>query len=226
MGNVISSSTGNVLATAAMSKYVSISKDQVIMIRRDLVSSSSTPTTLPTNSSGLSHPSSAFPQILLPGGGINFTNQQQKQKQPHVGQSAITPTNEMNSLGKSNEFHTNNNRNNDTLFIPRPKFMTAITKAKIKEYPDREVLELLHTVMDVNGTGVSCNDLCIGIGILACPNENFESILKFSLNVMHNNLDLYTRANSNNSTRRNSNSMMMISSHDALCLLQSKYPIC
>jgi hypothetical protein len=93
--------------------------------------------------------------------------------------------------------------------LQRSSLNVILNQARVKSYPDQEIINLLFTLWISNGyqNYVDCLDLCIGISILACPNEAFEKVLYFSLDVM----DI--------------NSSKMISAKEATRLLQCKFQI-
>lgn len=120
MGNLPSASfdgSCQVLATVAMSKYMSLSKPQVLAIR---------------------------------------------------DQAMLFPSNM-----KLTELH-------------RSSLNAILNHAKVLPYPDQDIINLLFTLWISNGyeNQVDCIDLCIGMSILACPNESFEKILNFALVVL------------------------------------------
>jgi Ca2+-binding EF-hand superfamily protein len=68
--------------------------------------------------------------------------------------------------------------------IKRHCLQYAMTKAQVSEDPDGEILDLLFTLWDENGTGrIKCNDFIVGISILACRDEDFLGAIKFALQI-------------------------------------------
>jgi Ca2+-binding EF-hand superfamily protein len=60
----------------------------------------------------------------------------------------------------------------------------AMEKAQVSEEPDGEIIELLFTLWDENGTGrVKCNDFMVGISVLACKDDDFLGAIKFALQI-------------------------------------------
>jgi hypothetical protein len=124
MGNVVSPLTENTtFATVAMSRYMSITKEQVFIIRRETSSLASYFSNKSSSINGECHAS-----------GINEINDDETQ----------------------------------TAYVSRENYIKALQKAKIAHQPDMEVLLLLFTILDNNGTSfVNCNDLCIGLSLFA-----------------------------------------------------------
>ena len=140
MGNAISPATGDMLKTAAISKYMKLTKPQVLTIRDHL---------------------------------------QAKQ-----------------SVGRNHHRGT----------IRRELWTQALQAALVRDDPDRDILELLFTMWDSNGTGrVACSELVVGISVLACRYDGVRDALRFALEVYSDQHDT-----------------QMISSRDASALLRSK----
>ena len=92
--------------------------------------------------------------------------------------------------------------------IKREMFIRALQNAKIRQYPDHEILNLLFTLWDLTGNidTVNGKELIIGISILACPDaKSFDDVLSFAMQVL------------------DYNNTGMISLKDSLLLLQSTY---
>lgn len=127
MGNVISpinDSHNMTFATVAMSRYMSITKEQVFFIRRET-------------------------SLLA----SNFSN---------TNENGIMKRNEILSLYDETKSPALYN------YISREKYILVLQKAKIIHLPDMEVLLLLFTILDTNGTNfVNCTDLCIGLSLFA-----------------------------------------------------------
>jgi hypothetical protein len=71
--------------------------------------------------------------------------------------------------------------------INRESFNMAMDKADVKLYPDQDVLNLMFTLWDLTGNidNVNCKELCVGISLLACPQEStFDGVIAFALNVL------------------------------------------
>ena len=69
-------------------------------------------------------------------------------------------------------------------FVDKSCFASSLKRAKIINPADVEIFDLLFIMWDGTGTEmIPYIDFSIGVSILACPNDDVVSILRFALHI-------------------------------------------